>query len=69
MVSAAKPAPATVGKIGKIGKSESGAQRHYRPLEPGELRRALRDTKLTVGLLGLRWASLARRALFGRRHD
>jgi hypothetical protein len=42
-------------------------RRQYRPLEPGEFRRALHDTKLTVGLLGLRWASLAKRAVFGRR--
>jgi len=39
----------------------------YRPLQPGELRRLARTTKLSIGLLGLQWAALAKRAVFGRR--
>ncbi len=35
------------------------------PLRPGELREALRQTRNMIGLLGLKWASLVRRAVAG----
>lgn len=37
------------------------------PLRPGEIRKALGDTRNVIGLLGLRWASLMKRAVFARR--
>ncbi|MGA3023037.1 MAG: hypothetical protein ABSE66_09630 [Thermoplasmata archaeon] len=56
------PAEVPVTEISNVAR-----RRQYKPLEPGELRRALRDTKIAVGFLGLRWAGLAKRAVFGRR--
>jgi hypothetical protein len=58
-----EPAPLEAGnKSIKVAR-----RRQYRPLEPGEIRRALVDTRTAIGFLGLRWASLAKRAVFGRR--
>jgi hypothetical protein len=59
----APPAPA----VSVSNKSNTARRPAYRPLERGEIRRAILDTRNAVGLLGLRWASLGKRALFGRR--
>lgn len=39
----------------------------YVPLRHGEVRSALRDTRNVIGILGLRWAVLVKRAVLGGR--
>ena len=39
----------------------------YVPLKKGEVRSALRDTRNVIGILGLRWAAIAKRAVLGGR--
>ena len=36
------------------------------PLEKGEVRKALRSTWTTMGVIGLQWRSIARRAFAGK---
>jgi hypothetical protein len=39
------------------------------PLEKGEVRKAFHDTWMVMGIVGLRWRGIVKRAVKGRHHQ